>query len=100
MTVTVPDLVLRLLDAHAELARLGETVDDEWQYVQDLAAVWGARLREVAAARDGQSATTAQVAAVDRLAAETSAITDPHRAIDWLSTLPQAGLLALGEMPG
>jgi hypothetical protein len=24
-------------------------------------------------------------------------VTDPHRAIDWLSTLPQVALAALGE---
>ncbi|MEO7663514.1 MAG: hypothetical protein ABIV26_00175, partial [Candidatus Limnocylindrales bacterium] len=36
-------------------------------------------------------------AAMRRLIAEADAITDPHRAIDWLSTLPQAALVALGE---
>ena len=29
--------------------------------------------------------------------AETEAISDPHRAIDWLSTFPQVVLLALAE---
>ena len=28
-----------------------------------------------------------------------AAITDPHRAIDWLSTYPQVVLIALGERP-
>jgi len=36
-------------------------------------------------------------AAVDRLVAEADMVGDPHRAIDWLSTLPQATLVALGE---
>jgi hypothetical protein len=31
------------------------------------------------------------------LVAEASSIADPHRAIDWLSTLPQVALAALGE---
>jgi hypothetical protein len=97
MSATVTDLVDRLLIAMAELAHVGEAVEEEWQYVQDLGAVWGARLREVAVARAAAPAGAAQVAAIERLAAEARAITDPHRAIDWLSTLPQAGLLALGE---
>jgi hypothetical protein len=35
--------------------------------------------------------------AIDRLADEAGTIDDPHKAIDWLSTFPQAALLALGE---
>lgn len=31
------------------------------------------------------------------LVEEAGRITDPHRAIDWLSTLPQVALAALGE---
>jgi hypothetical protein len=38
-------------------------------------------------------------AAIDRLIDEVDRITDPHRAIDWLSTFPQVALLALGETP-
>ena len=30
---------------------------------------------------------------------EIGRISDPHRAIDWLSTFPQVVLLALGEPP-
>ena len=33
------------------------------------------------------------------LIAEVGLITDPHRAIDWLSTFPQVVLLAAGERP-
>ena len=96
---TIPDLADRVLGAMGDLARQGEEVEDEWQYVQDLLAVWGARLREVAGARAGAPARADQVAAIERLAAEATAIADAHRAIDWLSTLPQAALLALGERP-
>jgi hypothetical protein len=39
------------------------------------------------------------MAAVERAAAETALIADPHRAIDWLSTFPQLVLFALDE-PG
>ena len=35
--------------------------------------------------------------AIDRAIDEIGLITDPHRAIDWLSTFPQVVLLALGE---
>jgi hypothetical protein len=36
-------------------------------------------------------------AAIVRLIDEIGRISDPHRAIDWLSTFPQAALLALGD---
>ena len=39
------------------------------------------------------------IAAVDRAIDEIDRITDPHRAIDWLSTFPQVVLLAIGELP-
>jgi hypothetical protein len=94
---TVNAAVNRALAALAVLAERGEAIEDEWQYVTDLHAVWRARLAEVAAAR-GDEAVSAEVAsAVDRAAAEAESVADPHRAIDWLSTLPQLTLLALGE---
>ena len=34
---------------------------------------------------------------MERLVAEAGRITDPHRAIDWMSTLPQVALAAVGE---
>lgn len=86
------------------LADLGEDVEDERQYVRDLVLVWTARLRVV-----GSAAAAAEAAghpipagasdAIDRLCDEAARITDPHRAIDWLSTLPQAAILALGDVP-
>jgi hypothetical protein len=82
------------------LAALGETIQDEWTYVHDLETVWTARLRAVAAADRPAASLPAHAeleAAIDRLVAEADLVTDPHRAIDWLSTLPQATLVALGE---
>jgi hypothetical protein len=34
---------------------------------------------------------------MEALVAEAGRITDPHRAIDWMSTLPQVALAAVGE---
>ena len=96
----VDELVERVIAALGRLAALGETVDEEWTYVQDLQAVWTARLRAVAAANRPASTHPPLVelgAAVDRVITEADLITDPHRAIDWLSTLPQVTLVALGE---
>jgi hypothetical protein len=95
----VPALIEPVVAALGRLVALGETIEDEWTYVHDLETVWSARLRAVAA---GQAAAGARPApgleaALDRLVAEADMVTDPHRAIDWLSTLPQATLVALGE---
>src|SRR5262245_10905568 len=97
MPPTVADLVDRALAAFAALALTAEPVDDEWQYVTDLGTVWRARLQAVADARGADPAPPGAEAAIDALAAETARIADPHRAIDWLSTLPQVALAALGE---
>ncbi|MBI2776841.1 MAG: hypothetical protein HYX57_06225 [Chloroflexi bacterium] len=109
----IHDLVERLVSALERLAALGETVEDEWTYVHDLEVVWAARLRAVAAERSaaagaddgapsggggGPAVPHAELeAAMSQLVAEAGAVTDPHRAIDWLSTLPQCALVALGE---
>lgn len=104
----VPRLVERIVAALGRLAALGETIQDEWTYVHDLETVWAARLRTVAAGRaalpapgiapgPGPVPAPELEAALDRLVAEADLVTDPHRAIDWLSTLPQATLVALGE---
>jgi hypothetical protein len=94
-----PALMERIVAAIGRLTELGETIADEWTYVHDLETVWAARLRAVAAERGEQAGrpTSELQAAFDRLVAEADSITDPHRAIDWLSTLPQASLVALGE---
>jgi hypothetical protein len=97
MPETVADLVARALAAFDALTVTAEPVSDELQYVADLTTVWGARLRAVAAARGAEAAPAGAEAALDALAAEAAKVTDPHRAIDWLSTLPQIALAALGE---
>jgi hypothetical protein len=97
MPVTVADLVTRALAAFDVLATTAAPIEDELQYVADLGTVWGARLRAVGAAMGTEPAPSGAAAALDALADEAVRITDPHRAIDWLSTLPQVALAALGE---
>jgi hypothetical protein len=94
---TIQTVIDRALDAYALLAELGEEVDDEWSYVNDLAQSWQERLTEIADRRGGEPAAPAIAAAVDRASIEIALITDPHRAIDWLSTYPQVVVLALDE---
>jgi hypothetical protein len=90
------DGALETLDA---LASLGEDVEDEWQYVQDLAGTWRELLVDVAAERSGEALNPDRGAAVARASLEAGMIEDPHRAIDWLSTFPQVVLAAIGERP-
>jgi hypothetical protein len=97
MPATVADLVDRALSGFDVLVATAEPVADEWQYVTDLDTVWRARLRAVAAARGAEPAPVGAELAIDTLVEEASRIADPHRAIDWLSTLPQVALAALGE---
>ena len=96
---TVAEAIERALSAYAALAELGEDIEDEWSYVNDLASAWRDRLETVATARPGASVDAATDAAIDLAIDEIARITDPHRAIDWLSTFPQVTLLALGETP-
>ncbi len=95
--ILIAELIDRAVAAERALADLGESVEDEWSYVNDLDAAWATRFAEVAAARGGDPAPPATIVALDEAIAETDAIEDPHRAIDWLSTFPQVVLLALGE---
>lgn len=96
---TVTQSIERVLAAYADLAELGEEIEDEWSYVNDLASAWRERL-EAVADRDPDKILGDDVdAAIDRAIDEIGRITDPHRAIDWLSTFPQVTLLALGEAP-
>lgn len=99
MPTSVRDVVERAIAAHEALGALAESVEDEWQYVTDLRAAWQARLRAVADERGDAAVSPAIDVAVARVALEASLVADPHRAIDWLSTLPQVVLLALDE-PG
>lgn len=96
-TETIAELLARALAGYEALATLGEDIEDEWTYVTDLAAAWRARLEQVVATRGAEPAPPGTSEAVDQLVAEVALITDPHRAIDWLSTYPQVVLVALGE---
>ncbi len=97
MAATIADLVDRALVGFDVLAATAEPIADEWQYLTDLDTVWRARLRAVAGARGAEAALPGAEAALEELLAEAGRITDPHRAIDWLSTLPQVALAAMGE---
>ena len=97
MTATVADLLHRALAGFDALASTAEPIADEWQYVTDLGIVWRARLKAVADARGTEPAPPSADAAIEALVGESGRITDPHRAIDWLSTLPQVALAALNE---
>ena len=94
---TVADCITRALDGFDALLLTAEPVEDEFQYVADLSTVWRGRLGAVTAARGDETVDPAVEAAMEVLVAEASTIDDPHRAIDWLSTLPQVALAALGE---
>jgi hypothetical protein len=89
----------RALDAYEALAALAEDVEDEWTYVTDLSAVWRARIESVIAERGGEPLDPPALAAVERAIEELGRISDPHRAIDWLSTFPQVVLTTFGEQP-
>lgn len=97
MPPTIATLIGRALDGLTALAATAAPVDDEWQYVADLDTVWRARLGAVADARGSDPAPDGAAEAIEMLVAEAGLIDDPHRAIDWLSTLPQVALAALGE---
>ena len=99
MPDTIQATVDRVLEAYDALAELGEDVEDEWSYVNDLAAAWRARLEEVGDLGGAEPVREPVGAAIERAIAEIGLIVDPHRAIDWLSTFPQVVLLALGELP-
>jgi hypothetical protein len=96
---TVDAAIQRALDAYAALAELGEEIEDEWTYVNDLNAAWHERLEAAATAGQDRSLDPDTLTAIDAAIAEIERIGDPHRAIDWLSTFPQIVLLALGERP-
>ena len=96
---TIRDALDRAIDAYAALAELGETIEYEWSYVNDLADAWRSRLEEVAQRDGAAEASDGSSAAIDRLIDEIRLIEDPHRAIDWLSTFPQVVLVAVGATP-
>ena len=94
---TIAELVERSGVAIDALATIGEAVAEEWQYIADVRLTWLRALDAVAEARGARAAAAETEAAVERLIDEIGRISDPHRAIDWLSTFPQAALLVLVE---
>ena len=104
MTDTLPALAAapEPLDAVLErataslvaLGELGEQIQDEWQYVNDLVRIHTADLRTLAAA-DARPVDPASARAIDLAIEEAGLVIDPHRAIDWISTFPQIVRLAL-----
>ncbi len=92
---TCAALLALAVEAEEALADLGESIDDEWSYVNDLRQAWTDRLTDLAATPGAAAPAGAEVVEAIRLAIEEAArISDPHRAIDWMSTLPQVVLLA------
>ena len=89
-------VVERAVEAYQTLADLAEAVEDEWQYVTDLTDAYLPSIQALAQVNPGRSLAAKQVAAVDEAIAEIGLITDPHKAIDWLSTFPHLVALALG----
>jgi hypothetical protein len=87
---------LAALDA---LATLGEDVEDEWTYVTALAEAGRTRLRAAAGPDPDAPLAAHRAAAVAAAADEVGRISDPHRAIDWLSTFPAIVDLALAAEP-
>ena len=81
-----PDVIERAAAAYRALADLAETIEDEWQYVTDLVDAYLPDIRMLAD-RDAELELEV-VVAIDEAIAEIASITDPHKAIDWLSTFP------------
>ena len=99
MSETLRDAIDRALDAYAALGELGEEIEDEWSYVNDLGEAWRIRIGAVRGERGDEPAAPEVTVALDRAIDEIGRIEDPHRAIDWLSTFPQVVLVAMGERP-
>ena len=87
------DVIGRAVAAYRSLGELAETIEDEWQYINDLVDAYGPSLDDLAA---GAPLTAEAAAAVDEAIAEIGLIKDPHKAIDWLSTFPHIVALAVG----
>ena len=96
---TISDALDRAIDAYTVLAELGEGIEDEWSYVNDLTDAWRTRFDEVAARHGDDDASDETSQAIDQAIDEIQRIEDPHRAIDWLSTFPQIVLVAVGARP-
>ena len=99
-TEPLADVITRALDALDALGLLGEDIEDEWTYVTDLADAQRARFEEIRDRRSGDEVMADRASAVTAAIEEAGRITDPHKAIDWLSTFPDLVALALDEPIG
>ena len=88
------ELVDNAAAAYRALADLAETIEDEWQYVTDRTDAYLSAIEALAGT--GAPLPAGAGDAVGEAIAEIGLITDPHRAIDWLSTFPHVVALALG----
>lgn len=95
-SLALGDVVERATAAYRALAVLAETVEDEWQYVNDLVDAYLPALQSLAEPGPESTLPVKIAAAVDEAVAEIAEIRDAHRAIDWLSTFPHLVGLALG----
>jgi hypothetical protein len=86
----------RAAASYRTLAELAETIEDEWQYVTDLVEAYEPSILALAEAGGGRPLEPGEAAAVEEAIAEIELISDPHKAIDWLSTFPHVVALALG----
>ena len=85
----------RAAAAYRTLGDLAETVEDEWQYVTDLVDAYLPGIESLVEAGPARL-SPGQTEAVDEAIVEIGLISDPHKAIDWLSTFPHVIGLALG----
>lgn len=88
-------VVARAATAYAALADLAQTIEDEWQYVTDLVDAYLPGIEGLAGA-GSERLGLERVEAVDEAIVEIGLISDPHKAIDWLSTFPHVVAIALG----
>lgn len=94
--MTARDAIARAVEAYGALEELAVQVDEEWQYVTDLAEAQRAMLEDLGARLGDAELAAPAATAVTEAIAEIALITDPHRAIDWLSTFPHVVSLAFG----
>jgi len=100
MVTTMRELLDGAIETLDALGTLGEDVEDEWTYVTDLVAAQLLRLEAIAERRGDEAVGEAAERAVEHATDEARLVSDPHRAIDWLSTYPELVALAVGEPVG
>jgi hypothetical protein len=100
MASSLRDVIEGAIATLESLGALGEEIEDEWTYVTDLVAAQRLRLEAIVERRADEPAADVAERAVELAGEEAGLVTDPHRAIDWLSTFPELVALAVGEPVG